>query len=80
MIYRQRGDVILGARAGDTELQPLVIPPEHDNPWQVESEFIRLVRGEIDQPSFTFQDGVKNMEYLEASYYAAIEGRRVELP
>jgi hypothetical protein len=25
-------------------------------------------------------DGVVNMEYLEAAYYAAIEGRRVTLP
>lgn len=39
--------------------------------------FMRLVPGEIDAPSFTFADGVANMEYLEAAYYAATEGRRV---
>jgi len=37
------------------------------------------VRGEIDEPGFTFADGVANMEYLEAAYYAATEGRRVTL-
>lgn len=80
IVYRQRGDVILGGRAGEEELKELPIPPEHDDPWRVEEEFVRLVRGEIDQPSFTFWDGVKNMEYLEAAYYSALEGRRVDLP
>jgi len=80
LIYRAKGDTILMGRAGEDELQPLPIPPEHDSPWQVEEEFVRLVRGEIDEPSFTFADGVKNMEYLEAAYYSAVEGRRVDVP
>jgi hypothetical protein len=42
--------------------------------------FVQLGRGEIEEPSFTFDDGVVNMEYLEAAYFAAIEGRRVTLP
>jgi predicted dehydrogenase len=79
VIYRSRGDSIVAGRVGDQELQPMPIPPEHDNPWRIEEEFARLVRGEIDQPSFTFADGVKNMEYLEAAYYSAVEGRRVEV-
>jgi predicted dehydrogenase len=79
LIYRQRGDSILGARQGDEQLQPLSIPPELDQPWQVEEEFVRLVRGEVEEPSFTFADGVANMDYLEAAYYAATEGRRVVL-
>ena len=28
------------------------IPPEYDSPWQVEEEFVRLIRGEIEEPSF----------------------------
>ena len=79
VIYRLRGDSLVGAKAGDPELAPLAIPPEFDNPWRVEEEFVQLVRGEIDEPSFTFDDGVVNMEYLEAAYYAATEGRRVTL-
>jgi predicted dehydrogenase len=80
VVYKQRGDVILAARAGEEGLKQTAIPAEHDNPWRVEEEFVRLVRGEVDEASFTFADGVKNMEYLEASYYSAVEGRRIELP
>ncbi len=80
VVCKQRGDIILAARAGEDELKQVPIPPEHDNPWRVEEEFVGLVRGEIGEASFTFQDGVKNMEYLEAAYYAAVEGRRIDLP
>jgi predicted dehydrogenase len=79
VIYRLRGDSLVGAKGGDADLTPLAIPPGLDNPWRVEEEFVQLVRGEIDEPSFTFDDGVVNMEYLEAAYYAATEGRRVTL-
>lgn len=79
VVYRSRGDQVLGARAGEDALQELPIPPEHDDPWAVEEEFIRLVRGEIDEPSFTFEDGLKSMEYLEAAFVSATEGRRVDL-
>ncbi|HTE85964.1 MAG TPA: Gfo/Idh/MocA family oxidoreductase [Dehalococcoidia bacterium] len=80
VIYRQKGDAILAGRAGDAELKPLPIPDEYDNPWRIEAEFMQLVRGEIEEPSFSFRDGVRSMEYLEAAYYAATEGRRVALP
>jgi predicted dehydrogenase len=79
LVYRQRGDELLGARAGDEALKPLAIPPEHDSPWLVEEEFVRLARGEIETPSFTFEDGVRNMQYLEASYRSAVEGRWVDV-
>jgi len=79
IVYRQKGDIVLLGKKGDEELRPVPIPAEHDNPWLVEEEFIRLIRGEIAEPSFSFWDGVKNMEYLEAAYYAATEGRRVNL-
>jgi predicted dehydrogenase len=75
IVVKQRGDEILAGRAGDDKLQPLPIPQEHDHPWQVEQEFVGLIRGEAEEPSFTFQDGVKNMEYLEASYHSAVDGR-----
>ena len=80
IVYFAQGDAITMAHAGDQGLQPVPIPAEYDNPWSVEEEFIRLIRGEIAEPSFTFADGVKNMEYLEAAFYAAVEGRRVTLP
>jgi predicted dehydrogenase len=79
VVYKQRGDVILGARAGAEGLKELPIPPEHDSPWLVEEEFVRLCIGELDEPSFSFWDGVRNMEYLEAAYNSAMEGRWVEM-
>ena len=79
VVYKMRGDVILGAQDGDEQLKPLEIPAEHDSPWLVEEEFVRLVRGEIDEPSFTFADGVKNMQYLEAAFRANQEGCWVEV-
>jgi predicted dehydrogenase len=83
IVYQQRGDAILAAHQSDPStgsgqseaLEPLAIPSEYDSPWLVEEEFVRLVRGEIDEPSFTFWDGVKNMEYLKAVYVSATEGR-----
>jgi predicted dehydrogenase len=79
VVYYAKGDTLMGGHVGDEDLQLLAIPPEHDQPWLVEQEFARLVRGELKEPSFTFEDGVKNMAYLEAAYYSATEGRRVDL-
>ena len=79
VMYRLRGDSLVGAKAGDADLAPLAIPPELDNTWRVDEEFVQLVRAEIDEPGFTFEHGAVNMEYLGAAYYAATEGRRVTL-
>jgi len=80
VVYKQRGDVFMVGKAGDEALKEVPIPAEHDGVWLVESEFIRLCRGEADEPSFTFADGVKNMEYLKAAYVSAMERRWVDMP
>lgn len=80
LVYQNQGDVLLGARAGDAALTPLEIPAEHDASWDVEAEFACLIRGEIAEPSFTFMDGVRNMEYLEAAQRSWTEERWVDLP
>lgn len=80
VVYKQRGDVLLMGKAGDDGLTETPIPPEHDSPWLVEEEFIRLCIGEVEEPSFTFADGVRNMEYLKAAYVSATEGRWVDVP
>jgi hypothetical protein len=46
----------------------------------VASTDIRLCIGEVEEPSFTFADGVHNMEYLMAAYTSATEGRWVDVP
>ncbi|HLF79050.1 MAG TPA: Gfo/Idh/MocA family oxidoreductase [Dehalococcoidia bacterium] len=79
LVYKQRGDVILAGKAGEENLSPMTIPPEHDAGWTAEAEFVRLCQGEIEEASFTFWDGVKNMDYLEAAYKSATEGRWVDV-
>jgi len=79
LVYKQRGDVLLSAREGDEALRELPIPPEHDGPWLVEEEFVRLIIGEAEEPSFGFADGVRNMEYLEAAYNSAMQETWVKL-
>ena len=70
----------MGARKGDNELGPLTIPSDYEDSWHVEEGFIRLLRGEIAAGDLTFYDGVKNIEFLEASHRSLVEGRWVELP
>ena len=65
-------------RAGDDGLKEMPIPPEFGQ-WLVEEEFIRLCIGEVETPSFTFADGVKNMQYLKAAYVSATERRWVDV-
>ena len=79
LVYKQRGDVLLAAQDGDEALKELPIPPEHDSPWLVEEEFVRLVIGEAEEPSFTFDDGIHNMEYLEGAYHSAMQGAWVNI-
>ena len=79
LICSPQGD-LLGAQRGDEALAPLTVPVEYLDTWHVEEDFIRLVRGEITEGNLTFYDGVKNVEYLEASYLSSVEGRWVELP
>ena len=80
LVYNARGDQITGARAGDDDLAPLPIPADLENNWHVEEDFIRSVRGEVSEASPSFEDGMKNMEYLEAVYLSTKEGRWVDLP
>ncbi len=79
LVYKQRGDVLLAAQDGDEALKELPIPPEHDSPWLVEEAFVRLVIGEAEEPSFTFDDGIHNMEYLEGAYHSAMQGAWVNI-
>ena len=86
-IYGEKGTLIcspqgdlLGAQRGDEAVAPLPVPEEYLDNWHVEEDFVRLVRGEITEGNLTFYDGVKNVEYLEASYLSSVERRWVDLP
>ena len=79
LVLPGRGD-LQAARVGDEHLTQLEVPPEFDDPWRVEADFIRLLQGEGESAGLSFEDGVANIEFLEASYQSLAEGRWVELP
>lgn len=76
---RPYGDEPPGSQ-GNVSLQVLPLPPELEESWQVEADFIRLVRGELDEAHPTFYEGMKYTEFTAAAMLAAREGRWVELP
>ena len=78
--YLVRGDGIQGGRVGEANLQPFTIPPELEETWQVEADFIRLVRGELEEGHPSFHEGVAYTELSEATMLSAREGRWVSLP
>jgi predicted dehydrogenase len=80
LVYKANRDQLLGARRGDKELAPMEVPDELKDSWTVERDFVRLLRGEIDEMFLSFQDGVDNMEYLAACHRSSQEGRWVEFP
>ena len=79
LVVPLRGD-LLGGRRDDDELAPLDVPAEYEGSWAVEEEFVRLVRGEIDEPELGFDDGVKNIEVLEAAHRSMAEECWIDLP
>ena len=80
LVYDAAKDELLGARVGESCLAPLPVPEEFAEGWHVEADFVRLVRGEIDEAYPSFYDGVKNVEFLEACDISSAEGRWVDLP
>ena len=79
LVVPLRGD-LLGGRKDDDALAPLDVPAEYEGSWAVEEEFVRLVRGEIDEPELGFYDGVKNIEFLEAAHRSMAEECWIDLP
>ncbi len=80
IIYRNGADELLAAKKGDKALSPLPIPDRMRLEWSVEKDFVGMVRGEAPQAFPGFEDGVKNVEFLEAAHRSAREGRWVDLP
>jgi predicted dehydrogenase len=80
VIYHNQGDAILGGTVRQDKLEPLTIPADLDDPWRVEADFAKLIRGEISEPLFSFLDGVRNMEYLEAVNQSWRSGEWIDLP
>ena len=70
---------LTGARKGGDALITIDVPDDYRDEWSVENDFVRMVRGEIDEMFLSFEDGLKNMAYLDGCYRSARDGRWVEL-
>lgn len=79
LVYDLASDEILGAKAGESVLAPISIPPEEAGRWQVEEDFIAAIREGRPITHTSFVDGVKYMRFTEAVHRSAAEGRRVTL-
>ena len=79
LVYPRRGELV-GARKGDEGLAPLPVPAELEVTWHAEEDFVRLLRGADVGGHETFQDGVRNIEFLEASALSVARGGWVDLP
>lgn len=80
LVYAFGREEIAGAKVGEAELKPLPTPPELERQWQVEADFVRMVREGIPDVWPTFAHGVKYMEFTEAARRSAKQGQWVALP
>jgi predicted dehydrogenase len=78
--YDYQADRILGARAGDADLQEIPIPPQEARSWTVEADFIAAIRSGNRTPEPSFADGVRYMDFTEGIFRSAEQGVVVELP
>ena len=79
VVYSNQGDELAGARVGDAGLAKLDVPGELDDPWHVEADFAALIRGDLAKAPFTFQDGIRNMQYLKAVNQSMAQGCWVDV-
>lgn len=79
LVYPISSHRILGARAGERELQPIEIPANLAREWRAEADFIDAIRtGSPVSPDF--EEGLRYIELTEAIYRSARSGQTVTLP
>ena len=71
---------ILAGRATDKELRDVPVSESEARKWTVEEDFIEAVRQGKKDPEPSFWDGLKYMEFTDAVFKSADEGRAVDLP
>jgi len=80
IVYNFTQDKIFAAKRGQKELQEVPFGSERRE-WSVEQDFIHAVRtGDKSRIEPTFQDGLKYMEFLEAVWLSAQQGKAIDLP
>ena len=79
LIYNLKTDVILGAKAGDSQLAEIPVADNEVMEWTVEQDFINLIK--TGTPAWTtFAEGVKYMEFTEAVFRSVERAAVVNLP
>jgi predicted dehydrogenase len=79
LVYQLFAEEIRGANAGIEELQPIEIPPGEERLHSTDAEFIRAIR-EGTQVSPDFEEGLRYMEFLEATALSLESGTAVSVP
>lgn len=71
---------IMAGKASDSALKEVSISDDEARPWTVERDFVEAVRQGKPDPEPSFLDGLKYMEFTEAVFRSAREGKAVDLP
>ncbi|KXK29174.1 MAG: Gfo/Idh/MocA family oxidoreductase [Candidatus Omnitrophica bacterium] len=79
LVYDIDNECLLGARLDERTLKELPLSDDESRGWEVELDFIRVVRGE-KEPDPSFEDGVAYMDVVEATARSCQSGMRIELP
>ncbi len=79
LVYEIDSERILGARLGEGSLKELALPDDESKGWEVELDFIRVLRGE-KAPEPSFEDGVAYMDVVDATARSCRSGSRIPLP
>jgi predicted dehydrogenase len=79
LVYEMDPERILGTRLGEGGLKELALPDDESRGWEVELDFIRVLRGE-QAPDPSFEDGVAYMDVVDATVRSCRSGSRIPLP
>ena len=71
---------LYGGRRGDGQLAEIPIPPEKQDGWRVEEEFVNAIRGKEIVTRTPFEVGVHYMEFTDAVTRSAQTGQVMPLP
>ena len=71
---------ILAAKVRETALREVPVLAGEARTWMVEADFVAAVRDGRRDPEPSFWDGLKYMEFTDAAFRSAGEGRAVDLP
>ena len=69
-----------GGKRGDSELKEIPVPPDKQDFWRVEEEFVNAIRGKERVRRTPFDVGVQYMEFTEAVTRSAQAGQAISLP